>query len=423
MQMEFLYQTGKDVQKEAEPIHADAWLVGLYYLCLPLTFITLLPGMSALKAVTFPIAGFLALYRLLPQSRKICLNSVHLFYTLQLLFMAGTLLFYRGPESATVVKDVSLALLVTLLATCRVYNQAERRLFSRIWLLVGLICMLLCLFSKKAIDGGRTVIVVLGSEEDPNFFCMYFIFPVLFALEPLTRKTKFRFLTVPYLILVFYAILRTGSRGGLAAILAGVLAFIFLAIRSPKARLSALLLLLLVALVILFIVLPLLPEAVRQRYSPAQIWEDQGSGRFPIWSYLLTQVCSDASSLIHGFGICSTIPHMTAAGFQNTYAHNQWIQTLFDQGLIGLFLYAALMGACFFRNLRRNPLFSCGLVAVWGFSLSLSLYTHKQYLNVFMMCAMSFAPPEETDCQQTGASLPQRSPPLDGEVLRREEED
>ena len=279
MQMEPLYQTGKDVQKEAETIHADAWLVGLYYLCLPLTFITLLPGMSALKAVTFPIAGFLALYRLLPQSRKICLNSVHLFYTLQLLFMAGTLLFYRGPESATVVKDVSLALLVTLLATCRVYNQAERRLFSRIWLLVGLICMLLCLFSKKAIDGGRTVIVVLGSEEDPNFFCMYFIFPVLFALEPLTRKTKFRFLTVPSLILVFYAILRTGSRGGLAAILAGVLAFIFLAIRSPKARLSALLLLLLVALVILFIVLPLLPEAVRQRYSPAQIWEDQGSGR------------------------------------------------------------------------------------------------------------------------------------------------
>ena len=113
MQMEPLYQTGKDVQKEAEPIHADAWLVGLYYLCLPLTFITLLPGMSALKAVTFPIAGFLAMYRLLPQSRKICLNSVHLFYTLQLLFMAGTLLFYRGPESATVVKDVSLALLVT----------------------------------------------------------------------------------------------------------------------------------------------------------------------------------------------------------------------------------------------------------------------------------------------------------------------
>ena len=62
--------------------------------------------------------------------------------------------------------------------------------------------MLLCLFSKKAIDGGRTVIVVLGSEEDPNFFCMYFIFPVLFALESLTRKTKFRFLTVPYLSLI-----------------------------------------------------------------------------------------------------------------------------------------------------------------------------------------------------------------------------
>ena len=58
MQMEPLYQTGKDVQKEAEPIHADAWLVGLYYLCLPLTFITLLPGMSALKLSLIHISLF-----------------------------------------------------------------------------------------------------------------------------------------------------------------------------------------------------------------------------------------------------------------------------------------------------------------------------------------------------------------------------
>ena len=99
MQMEFLYQTGKDVQKEAETIHADAWLVGFYYLCLPLTFITLLPGMSALKAVTFPIAGFLALYRLLPQSRKICPNSVHLFYTC-------ISCLWREPFSSTVVRRV-----------------------------------------------------------------------------------------------------------------------------------------------------------------------------------------------------------------------------------------------------------------------------------------------------------------------------
>ncbi len=96
---------------------------------------------------------------------------------------------------------------------------------------------------------------------------------------------------------------------------------------------------------------------------------------------------------------------------------------MFDQGLIGLFLYAAFDGGVFLsRSLRRNPLFSCGLVAVWGFSLSLSLYTHKQYLNVFMMCAMSFTPPEMADLQKGGTLLSQPFLPS-REPLRKEEGD
>ena len=132
-----------------------------------------------------------------------------------------------------------------------------------------------------------------------------------------------------------------------------------------------------------------------QKHCAAAIVGADSSGSrerpFSIWSYLLGQICTNASALVHGFGICSTAGQLTAAGFLNTYAHNQWIQTLFDQGLLGLFFYAALMGACLFRNVRKQPLFACGLIATLVCSFSLSFYTNKPYLNVFMMCCMTFS--------------------------------
>ncbi len=384
----------------------DAWLVSFYYFCMPLTFITLVRGMSVLKAATLPVAGILFLRLFVAKKCEMRFNSVHLFYTLHLLYLASTLFFFQGSESSTIVKDIALALAVTVMATCRIYNQAERRLVSYAWLLVGIICMYLCFSSKETIYGDRTTIIVMGSEEDPNFFCIYFIFPVLFAMEQLVQKTKLRYLALPYLALIFYAILRTGSRGGLIAVLAGVFAYVMLVVRNPKTKLKILVAILIVAVLVVFVVLPLLPEALKERYSLEQIQQDKGSGRFTIWSYLLNEVFSDASALVHGFGVCSTIEIMTEAGFLNTFAHNQWIQTLFDQGLIGLILYTSLMGACFFRNIKENPLFSCAIVAIFVFSLSLSFYTHKQYLNVFMMCAMNFQPAvSKKAAEQVGPSL------------------
>ena len=125
--------------------------------------------------------------------------------------MTSTLFFYRDLESITVVRDVAFALFFTLLATCRVYNRLERRLLSHTWLLVGLICMFLCFFSKQTLYEGRTAIVIFDSEEDPNFFCMYFIFPMLFALEAWMQGRHRLHWPLLYCILLFYAVLRTGS--------------------------------------------------------------------------------------------------------------------------------------------------------------------------------------------------------------------
>ena len=106
---------------------------------MPLTFITVVPGISALKVVTVPLSAFFLFSLFFSKERAISFNSGHLCYVLHLLYMTSTLFFYRDLESITVVRDVAFALFFTLLATCRVYNQLERRLLSHTWLLVGLI--------------------------------------------------------------------------------------------------------------------------------------------------------------------------------------------------------------------------------------------------------------------------------------------
>ena len=81
---------------------------------------------------------------------------------------------------------------------------------------------------------------------------------------------------------------------------------------------------------------------------------------------------------------------MYAAGFQNGVAHNAFIQILNDEGLIGVILFAASVAACIFRNIKHRPLYACAMIALIGFALSLSFYVFKPYLNIMMMCAMSF---------------------------------
>ena len=89
-------------------------------------------------------------------------------------------------------------------------------------------------------------------------------------------------------------------------------------------------------------------------------------------------------------GIFSTYDIMYAAGFQNGVAHNAFIQILNDEGLIGVILFAASVAVCIFRNIKQQPLYACAMIALIGFAMSLSFYVFKPYLNIMMMCAMSF---------------------------------
>ena len=76
-------------------------------------------------------------------------------------------------------------------------------------------------------------------------------------------------------------------------------------------------------------------------------------------------------------------------------AHNQFLQILTDQGAIGLMMFFALICVCFFRNWRKEPYYACAFIAVMAFSMSLTLYVFKPYINIIIMCAMNFVSEKE----------------------------
>ena len=53
------------------------------------------------------------------------------------------------------------------------------------------------------------------------------------------------------------------------------------------------------------------------------------------------------------------------------------------------FLAGAL--ACLERPLGIDRTYACAFFALMAFSMSLTFYVFKPYLNIMMMCAMSFA--------------------------------
>lgn len=381
----------RDINKSnIERISIDCVLACIYFMCLPFTVVTTSYG-SLLKLVTLPIIGVLVV-RALMGKNEISFNYVHFIYIVYIIYTVGLLIVYNGGKSVVTTKDMVLGMLMFILISMRVYNGRERELMETAWLVVGLVCIYACLTSTEVVSRSenRAVIRILGFEEDQNQFCAYLIVSTLVCVKRLIERRKFYPIYAIVLGLSFYAILKTGSRGGLLGILLGVAAYAAIGIKSFKAKVGLAAAAVFLGIIIITVVMPMLPQDVAERYTISSVQKSGGSGRTEIWNFLIDYSVQEPSRLIRGSGIFSTYDIMYAAGFQNGVAHNAFIQILNDEGLIGVILFAASVAACIFRNIKQQPLYACAMIALIGFAMSLSFYVFKPYLNIMMMCAMSF---------------------------------
>jgi len=379
-----------NVAVKKEKISLDCVLASVYFICMPLQIITLFAGVSVLKAVMFILAPIMII-TLFFGEKKITFNSVHLFLALYLTYTLASLYLARDTATFDYLRAMFENSIVIFLVSIRIYNQREKKIIEYSWIVVGVICILIGFFSTVEMsDEERIAIIFFGSYEDPNQFCAYLILPILYAMKKITSKTALKPLYVAYILTMIYIAFKTGSRGGLVAIIVPMAVLAILLSKGFANKVRMIVSALLVAVFAIYVLFPMLPESVQGRFNIERIQEDRGSGRVGLWETTYQSIISDSKSMIFGKGINSTEEILLGAGFSNTVAHNHWLQIWSDQGIIAVFLYLFILMAGIFRTYKKNVVV---MAAIWGMialSMSLSLNTFKPFLNVILMSAMNF---------------------------------
>lgn len=392
MQKVSVKKLAADLKAFLSKISIDCWAVCLYFLCMPFTVVQT-PFGSVLKVITMPIVAVLGVKIFVGKTKTLQANSVHFVYGAYIILCFAQLLFFRGLEAKVATSDMMQAFVVLLLISMRVYNEEEQKMIENIWIIVGIICAIICITSTTTINQyeNRVQIYILGYEEDVNQFPIYFTMPLVTAIKRIIEKSKFLPLYAGLIVAMLYSVLKLGSRGGLIGIACGIFACILFGAKSLKSKIGIMAAVAVVAVVVILVFFPLLPEDVQQRFTVENVVESGGTGRVDIWKFSLSYTFEKPERIMFGSGLLSTYSIFpSTARVTNYVCHNQFVQTFFDQGIFGLAFYIATYAVCIGRNIKKNPFYAAAMVAIFGFSMSLTMYTLKPYINILMMCAMCF---------------------------------
>lgn len=392
MQKVSVKRLAADLKAFLSKISIDCWAVCLYFLCMPFTVVQTPVG-SLLKAITMPVVAVLGVKIFIGKTKMFQANSVHFVYGAYVIFCFAQLLFYRESVARVATSDMVQAFFVLLLISMRVYNEEEQKMIENIWIIVGIICAVICLTSTTTLNEyeNRTQIYILGYEEDANHYSMYFTMPLVVAIKRIIEKSKLLPLYAGLIVAILYSVLKLGSRGGLIGIVGGIFACILFGAKSMKSKIGTMAAVVVVAVVVVLVFFPLLPEDVQQRFTVENVVESRGTGRVDIWKFALSYTFEKPERIMFGSGLFSTYSIFPSTSqVSNVVCHNQFVQTFFDQGIFGLAFYLATYAVCIGRNIKKNPFCAAAIVAMFGFSMSLTMYTLKPYINILMMCAMCF---------------------------------
>jgi hypothetical protein len=360
----------------------------LYFLLLPTTIAVNSSGNSILKLATIPI-GLFFLVTLILSDRKLHINGVHLALLLYTLSVVSTL--FLKTDSVTIDNVIGYILNAAIYICLAVipYNQTELELMEKIQILLLVILNAMTLFSGGTEDD-RTTLMIMGQTSDPNYFISFFIFPLTVALKKLVSG-KHTFLYLMLIALSMYSVFLSGSRGGFLAIAVTIAGFAVLYPSGFAGRFLFLIGGLVLILVLWILFKPVLPEQIVERMSVEAVVESGGTGRWDIWKSMLREIADQPEKLLFGRGITSLHRMLKHGNLVNVAAHNQVIQTLYNQGLVGLLSFLLLTGVSFFRCLKRRKTVSIAILGMMALSISLSFnQTTRTFWNLIAYAAFAF---------------------------------
>lgn len=384
---------------EKRQISPHCILSCLYFLLLPTTIAVNSAGNSILKLATIPI-GIFFLVTLILSNRKLQINGVHLallFYTLSVVVT-----LFVDAKTVSIDNVIGYILNAALYICLSVipYNKTELELMESVQILLLAILNVLALLS----DGtrfDRTTLMIMGQTSDPNYFVGFFIFPLVIAMKKLVSG-KYPLLYLALIAVSLYSVFLSGSRGGLLAIAVTIAGFAFLYPSGFKKRFIFLTGGLILLLALWLVCKPILPEKIVERMTVSSVLETGGTGRLDIWSSMIREIVDQPENLLLGRGINAIHKIFVRGRLAEAAAHNQVIQIVYNQGLVGLLSFLLLTGISFYRCVRRRKTVSIAIIGMMALSVSLSFnQTTRTFWNLIAYAAFAF-PDSDTNTIDNG---------------------
>ena len=237
------------------------------------------------------------------------------------------------------------------------------------------------------VDGRFRLMGVI--TEDPNYLCAYFAFGVIYALGAISAGGKItkKLISIGELAVYFYLVLISGSRGGLLAIMAGVIAYLLSFGNKKRRHIVRKLVLLAVVFAGIVLMLDYLPETLRLRFTMENVSENGASGRMTLWKQAFDRFLkANVLRQLFGFGTASVRWCFLHFGYAvSNVVHNMFLETLVELGIVGAVLYTAAIFSFIKAAFQFEDKFAFGVIfSMLILSLSTSIYTFKPYFNIML---------------------------------------
>lgn len=368
-----------------QKMKVSAWLVGLYILTIPLGFVPL----GALGSVTKMFALLPMGYILLTRIKRLTIRMISPILAILFFFLFSMVsLMYTIDTAGGVTRIVSLLLNYGLILVVASENWSDKEidLFKKSVVWSAILCAVLALFASNVTGGSRSVLMIAGSEQDPNEFCGYFTFGALYFMDELIFNKR-KLLGLVGFVVLLIPVFKTGSRGGMAAFLISACMFILMSLYSKRKTMTtkkfvAITFGVILLFILLFMVYQYwLPEELQLRLSFDSVKQDGGSGRDEIWKNILTHF-ETSSPLVQLFGNGAASVKQINKGM---VAHNIYFETLIELGLIGLAILLWMYLSFVVTAAKQKSKICCAtMIGYIVMGLTLSTYTYKP----LFLCAM-----------------------------------
>lgn len=351
------------------------YLIGCFLLLIPADTFEILPGISILRILALLMIFSCFLY---VRDSKIKLNWI-IILLLGYIFFSVFQIFYTDYISNTISKVATITMYTVLLISINLtnFNGKEKEFLHKCFFYSTWMAVILILLFRAEFEGRLTISILGNKVEDPNQFCGYFIPGIVYYFYLFLNNKNQKIKNILILSLFLYLVFLTGSRGGLLAILGGMFAVFILYLKQNKNNkfwnklIKVTLISILIYLIVIFILNKINPE-LAARFSIENVLSSGGTGRTEIWEYYINLYGqSNLWYKLFGYGLGS---------LSSIYrvAHNTWIESLLESGIIGsILLISIMLHSLKIVSKNNNIQLMSSFFALIILTLSLSLLSYK----------------------------------------------